>query len=288
MIGRAVAYGAITIVNAIACGLGAALGVKLWTKATVKLTDEAGKIEGKIVSDRTENPNLMVETVKQVLKYFNLENFYGAYVETESNIPIARGLKSSSVAANAITLATLSALNKKVDDLTAVKLGVNAAIKAKVTITGAFDDACASYFGNIVVTDNKTMKIMKIIDVKYDYEVLIHVPSEKSYTAKVNAEEAKLISREIRAIHKLALKGDYWTAMTLNGLAYSAVFGYNPKKALEAIMNGAVAAGLSGKGPAVAAIVPRENVERVAETWQKYGGAVIRTTINREKACVLG
>jgi len=287
MIGRAVAYGAVTIVNAVACGLGAALGVKLWTKATVKLTDNPGKIEGKIVSDLKENPNLIVETVKHVLNYFSLEDVYGAYVETESNIPIARGLKSSSAAANALALATASALNKEVDDLTIIKLGVKAAINAKVTITGAFDDACASYFGNVAITDNKSMKIMKLSEVGGEYEVLIHVPPEKRYKASFNVREAKVIAREVEAIHKIALSGDYWTAMTLNGLAYSTVFGYDPKIALEALMNGAVAAGLSGTGPAVAAIVPKEKIERVAEVWRKHGGTLIRTEINREKAHVL-
>jgi shikimate kinase len=287
MIGRAVAYGAVTIVNAVACGLGAALGVKLWTKATVKLTKNPGKIEGKIVSDLKENPNLIVETVKHVLNYFSLEDVYGAYVETESNIPIARGLKSSSAAANALALATASALNKEVDDLTIIKLGVKAAINAKVTITGAFDDACASYFGNVAITDNKSMKIMKLSEVGGEYEVLIHVPPEKRYKASFNVREAKVIAREVEAIHKIALSGDYWTAMTLNGLAYSAVFRYDPKIALEALMNGAVAAGLSGTGPAVAAIVPKEKIERVAEVWRKHGGTLIRTEINREKAHVL-
>jgi shikimate kinase len=75
--------------------------------------------------------------------------------------------------------------------------------------------------------------------------------------------------------------------MTLNGLAYSAVFGYNPKIALEALQNGAIAAGLSGTGPAVAAVVPKGNVDLVHEAWQKYGGTIIRTEINREKAHVL-
>jgi shikimate kinase len=287
MIGRAISYGAVTIVNAIACGLGAALAVKLWTEAIVRLTNNPGKIEGRIISEPCENPRLMVETVKRVLSYLNLDNFYGAYVETRSNIPIAKGLKSSSAAANALTLATLAALNKKVDDLTIVKLGVKAAINAKVTITGAFDDACASYFGNIVVTNNKTMKVLKFLDVNEEYGVLIHVPQEKKYTASVNAKEAEAISREIKAIHKLALKGDYWTAMNLNGLAYSAVFGYNPKIALDALQKGAIAAGLSGTGPAVAAIVPKEKVDLVHDVWQKYGGSIIKTEINREKAHVL-
>lgn len=289
MIGKAVAHGAVTVVNAIACGLGGALGVKLWTKATVELTDNPSEIKGKILSDPNENPSLIIETVKRVLSYFGLENKHGAYIETESNIPIARGLKSSSVVANAVALATTAALDKKVDDLTVVKLGVEAAIKAKVTITGAFDDACASYFGNIAITDNKAMKIMRRFKVneKEEYKVLIYVPPEKRYTASLNVEKVKAVAKEVEAIHKLALSGNYWTAMTLNGFVYSAVLEYNPQIALEALMNGAVAAGLSGTGPAVAAVAPVKNIDRIIEAWQKYEGEIIQTEINSEKAHVL-
>ena len=38
--GTAIAHGAITVINAIATGKGAALGVDLWTKAYVRLTKE--------------------------------------------------------------------------------------------------------------------------------------------------------------------------------------------------------------------------------------------------------
>jgi shikimate kinase len=287
-VGKAIAYGAVTIVNAISCGLGAALGVKLWTEATVKLTDEPSVIEGKIISDPTENTELIVKTVKRVLKHLALENEYGAYVETRSNIPIARGLKSSSTAANAVALATFDALEKNVEDLMVVNLGVDAAIDANVTVTGAFDDACASYFGNIIVSDNNSRNILKSFDVeKGEDNVLIYVPTEKSYTADSDVERIRMIAREVRTICKGALAGNYWTAMTLNGFVHSTVLGYNPKIALDAITNGAIAAGLSGKGPAVAAIARSENIEDVLRVWQQYNGTIIKTEVNRKKAHVL-
>lgn len=283
-LGRAIAYGAVTIINAISCGLGAALGVSLWTEARVKLTNEPGRIEGKILSDPSESTILIEKTVSRVLKYFGVLDQYGAYVETNSNIPIARGLKSSSVAANAIALATVSALGVKVDDLTVINLGVDAAIEAGVTVTGAFDDACASYFGNIVITDNIERKILRIYRPEEDYAVLIYVPPKKAYTSKSDVKRMRAIAEEIRALHRMALSGDYWRAMTLNGLAYSAVLGYDPSIAIDALASGAVAAGLSGKGPAVAAIVPRDSVNDVRSAWDKYDGEIIETSINREKA----
>jgi len=286
IVGRAVAYGAITIVNAISCGLGAALGVDLKTEAKVKLTDEAGRVEGVILSDPEESITLIKKTVMRVLKYFNLDGEYGAYVETRSNIPIARGLKSSSVAANAIALATVSALGEKLDDITIINLGVDAAVDAKVTITGAFDDACASYLGGVVITDNINRKILKRIEPE-EYTVLIHVPSKKAYTISSDVGRMRLIAREVRAIHKLALSGDYWSAMTLNGVIYSATLGYDPTIAIDAIEAGAIAAGLSGKGPAVASIVSEDHIDDVMLVWERCGGEIIRARINNRKAHIL-
>jgi shikimate kinase len=286
-LGKALAYGAATIVNAISCGLGAALGVGLWTEATVGLTDEPGVVEGKIISDPTENTELITKTARRVLKYLSLENEYGASVETRSNIPIARGLKSSSVAANAVALATFEAAGKSADDLTVVNLAVDAGLDANVTVTGAFDDACASYFGNLVVTDNRSRKIIQRFDVKEKVNVLILVPARKEYTATSNVERMRMVSREVEAIHGMALAGEYWVAMTLNGLVYSAVLGYDQKAILDAIASGALAAGLSGKGPAVTAIVSEENTEKVMKRWRRYDGEIIQTNVNKREAHVL-
>ncbi len=286
-VGKAVAYGAVTVINAISCGFGAALSVDLKTEATVKLTDEPGRIEARILSDPEESPSLIEKTVSRVFERFGLEREHGAIVDTRSNIPIARGLKSSSVAANAVTLASLAALGKKVSDLTAVNIGVDAALDAGVTITGAFDDACASFFGGIVVTDNFGRKIMKKIQPAEKHPILIHVPEAKAYTADSNVRRMKIISEEAKALHRMALRGDWMAAMTLNGLLYSAVLGRDPNTAIDALEAGALVAGLSGKGPAVTAIVPRENISDVKRVWKKYSGNVIETKINTEKAHTL-
>ena len=283
-VGRGVAYGAVTIVNAISCGLGAALGVDLKTEAYAEITNSPGRFECHILSDLNENTELVEEVCRSLLRHFDLHDEYGAIVETKSNIPIARGLKSSSAAANATSLAVLAAIDRDIDDLTLINLGVNAAIRAGVTITGAFDDACASYYGDIVITNNFERKILKRFLVGDDYSVMIHVPAKKAYTANSRIEKMRLISREIEALHRLAAEGYYWSSMTLNGLAYSSVIGYETRVAIDAIEAGAVAAGLSGKGPSVAAVTSPSNKDRIRNAWKEYEGEVIETKINHEKA----
>jgi len=285
---EAISHGAATIINAIATGKGAAIGVDLWTKAKVRLTDQPRIIESTIVSDPTESPVLIENTVKKVLKYFNLEEKFGAKVETLSNIPIARGMKSSSAAANAVALATVTALNKKLDDITIVKLGVEGAIAAKVTITGAFDDACASYFGGIIVTDNLKRRIVKRFKIAEDLAVLFHVPAEKAYTASSDVRRMKGVASLIKIAYRETLKGNHWTALTLNGLIYSSALGYNPSIAIDALLAGALAAGLSGTGPAVTTIVRNEEKDLVKDAWQRYEGEILEAQINHEEAKVVG
>jgi shikimate kinase len=284
---QAIAHGAATIVNAIALGKGAAFGVDLSTKAEVTLTDDPTVIMGEITSDPTESIVLIEKTVKRVFQRFNVEKRFGAKVRTWSDIPIARGLKSSSAAANAIALATVAALSETLDDLAVVKLGVEAAFDAKVTVTGAFDDACASYFGGAVVTDNLKKKLVKRFTLPAGLTVLFHVPSRKAYTGNTDVDKLKLIKPLAKIAYKEAQKGNFWDALSLNGVIYSVVLGYGASVALDALAAGAMAAGLCGKGPAVTAVVADEKVDLVRQALQRYEGSILQTRVNHEKAKVI-
>jgi len=283
----AIAHGAATIVNAIALGKGAAFGVDLWTKAEVKLTDEPKMVKGEITSDPAESAVLIEKTVSRVFQHFSVEKRFGAKVKTWSNIPIAKGLKSSSVAANAVVLATVAALDKKLDDMVAVKLGVDAAFEAKVTITGAFDDACASYLGGVVITDNLRRELVKRALLPDDLTILFYVPSKKSYTCDSDVNRLKTVRPLVKIAYKEAMKGNFWMALSLNGLIYSSALGYNPSVALDALAAGALAAGLCGKGPAVTAVVSSDKIDSVKTAFQCYKGEVRNAHLNHDKARVL-
>ena len=288
MAGKAVAivHGAATIVNAIALGKGATFGVDLWTKAEVKLTDEPGVIITEIASDPTESTLLIEKTAARVLQLFNLEKSFGVKVKTTSNIPIAKGLKSSSSAANAAVLATTTALGKKLSDLEIINIGVEAAFDAKVTVTGAFDDACASYFGGIVITDNLKRELIKQIPLNEDLKVLFHVPPQKAYTIDSNINRLKSVKPLVEIAFEKALEGKVWEALTLNGLIYSSASNFNTAIAIDALAAGAVASGLCGKGPAVTAVVPKDKVDSVKAALQKYEGEILLTQLNCKKAKV--
>jgi shikimate kinase len=281
---EAVSYGAVTIVNAMATGNGAALGVKLWTRAKVTLTSHRGSVLGKNLSDPDEEDGLAEETVKSVFRRLGYTKRLGAIVETQSNIPIAAGLKSSSAASNAVALACVKALGAKTSDIDVVKLGVEASLRAGVTLTGAFDDACACYLGGVVITDNLKRRIIKRFKPGNRFRVLIHVPKWKKYTHDVDPAPLKEIRPIVRFAYREALRGNYWNSLTLNGLAYSNAFGYDTTSTMAALNAGAVAAGLTGKGPAVVAIVRDSDRENIRAVWRRLGGRLIETSINFQKA----
>lgn len=283
---QAICHGAATIINAISTGQGAAFGVDLWTKAQVDLTNEPEIITGRITSDPKEDTGLIQTAVKRVLKHFKETNT-GANVTTWSNIPIARGLKSSSTAANAIVLATIAALDKKIDDKTIINLSIDAAFDAKVTITGAFDDACAAYFGDAVITDNFERKIIKRAKLPQDTEILFHVPSLKSYTADTKPKKMENFKPLVKIAYKEALRGNFWEALTLNGLIYSASIGFDTKLVSDALQAGALAAGLCGKGPATTIVATKEKIDSVRDVIQNYPGEILQSNLNHEKAKVI-
>lgn len=298
----ALCHGAATIVNAIATGRGAAFGIGLEAKVAVELKDATG-----VTALDVKEPELVEACVKNVLKLFPYK--YGATVKVDSKIPVARGLKSSSAVANAAVLATFGALAKKhgqirmlrldkethrqqlsvgedeIKDETILDISVRSAKEAGVTITGALDDAAACYFGGFAVTDNSKNRILRRGEMER-MSVVIWVPEKKNYTKDVDVEALKAFDKELDAAWNLALQGDLYTAMTINGQICSAALDMPRDVAPKAMKAGAVAAGLSGKGPAVVAIM-KGDPDRVLNAWQGLGGSVAETRVNNEKARII-
>jgi len=310
----AVCHGAATIVNAIGNGKGAAFGIKLETKATVELKSSKSITEMGSGLDKgpgsKKGMSLVELCVKKTLEYFKHEE-YGAVVRTETNIPTARGLKSSSVVANAVVLATVGCLAKLYGGIKGMRLpggitrqqitvdgsivnpndlvliGVNAAREAGVTVTGALDDAGAAYFGGFVVTDNTRDKIMQKGEVE-DCEVIILSPDSRTYTKDVDVERTKLFEKEINAVWNMAYSGDIYPAITMNGLVYSAAFGLDTVPVSLALEAGAVSCGLSGTGPAIVALAKtKEIADNIESVWKSLGGEIIRTKTNNQMARII-
>jgi shikimate kinase len=284
--GQAVAHGAVTILNAFATGKGAAMGVDLWTHAKVTLQDGGGASSGTVASDPQVSSKLAVRVVEKVLEYYGYGEKLHGEVVTTSNIPTAVGLKSSSAAANAVALATSSALDREPDDDILVEIGVEASLECGVSLTGAYDDSFASWHGGAVLTDNDRRKVEKVLEVPENTRIIILVPPRQTLTGDLDRRRFAPVKRISELAYFEADNGHIWDALTLNGLAFSAVLGEDPRPALSAIEAGALGAGLSGKGPAVAAAVEEKNSRKVCQAFEKFDGRVIETQPNYSRACV--
>lgn len=276
MTGRGRSHGAGTIVNAIAHGRGAAFGLDLWTEAEVEL-DSSGEIRVRIEGFEGEGTLLAERCVRNVLSKVAGKEGHGAKVTTRSQIPISRGLKSSSAAANAIVLATLDALGVEIEPLRAVRIGTRSAIEAKVSVTGAFDDACASLLGGVVLTDNRTERLVKRARLPDGLKAVIHVPPFQVRKASLPLDRIRAIAPAAEAAFGLARKGRYGEAMLINSLGYASALGLSMEPTYRAMAAGAYAAGLSGTGPATVILVKEGDVDGMRSLFSP--GETIATDI---------
>ena len=298
----AAAPGAGTVLNALATGRGAAFAIDVETRATVRLTD-AERVVGEIAGEPEGDTRLIERCVERCVERFG--DGEGGRVETDSDVPMAAGLKSSSAAANATVLATLSALGVDVvkpaerDDavggssgeragsitfLDACRIGVAAAREVGVTVTGAFDDASASMIGGVVVTDNTADALLARETRSWD--VLVWTPPERAYSADADAERCQHVSAMADLVSELALEGRFGEAMTVNGLAYSAALGFSTDPAVEAMPH-AAGVSLSGTGPSVVAVGESSSLSGLREQWADREGTLIETTTRSTGAHVL-
>jgi shikimate kinase len=285
MDGHAAAPGAGTVLNALATGRGAAFALDFDTAAHVEL-DGSGDIEGAIDGQPDADTDLIERCVDLAVERWGdnpaatadlpARGSVGGTVRTESEVPTAAGLKSSSAAANAAVLATADALGLAgiVDHEDACRIGVEAAREAGVTVTGAFDDASASMLGGLTVTDNTADELLAREEV--DWTALVWTPPERAYSADADAERCERVAPMAELVEELALDGEYGTAMTLNGLAFSAALGFSADPAVEAMPH-AEGVSLSGTGPSVVAVGDPGGLEAVEERWRERPGETLRT-----------
>jgi len=268
MEGQAAAPAAGTVLNALATGIGSAFAIDEYTTATVSLTGESG-VEGQIAGADDADTRLIERCVELVTAQYG--DSQGGTVRTESEVPMAAGLKSSSAAANATVLATLDALDAG-DAVTredAARIGVEAARDVGVTITGAFDDASASMLGGVTVTDNTSDELLARKPREWD--VLVWTPPEKAYSADADVERCAAVAPMAELVAELALDGRFGEAMTVNGLAFSAALGFPTEPAVEAMPH-AAGVSLSGTGPSVVAVGDPADLDPVRDLWADREG----------------
>jgi len=263
--GVGVATGAISIVNALPTGVGAAVGVDLPVRAELELHPSGSSEKWDVqIGDDHRSP-LVIESLTQALRRFAPGTSGRGSLSLRSAVPVGRGLKSSSAVSSAVVLAVARAIDARVSAVDVARVSAQASIEAGVSATGAFDDALAGLSTGIVVTDNARGELLRAIPVEPGLGLAIYVPAEShppspGLRAQFEAE-ALASSRAVRS----AIEGRWTEAMRLNSDVVERVMGYDYRAAragLEAA--GAIACGVSGLGPALVAVATGGRVEAVA------------------------
>ncbi len=275
---KASMHGAVSIVNAIATGRGATLGISLGIDTILEVVPGRGIIfENK---ESSLSARLVRAVIETAVPRSEIEK-NKIRISVSTHIPSGYGLKSSSAISSAISLACSKIFKPKATDIDILRDGVLASIRSKVSITGAFDDACGCYFGGFVVTDNTNIRIIKAEKAPEDLSAIIFIPKSRK---RGNVKKLKILHNVFSQAWNLANNSDYWNAMTLNGLATSSILGSDPRILTDLIESGALGASVSGNGPAIAAVARNDKVSQVKKVFSSLEGTTLVSQINNQKA----
>ena len=274
----ATVHGAISLVNAIANQKGATLGIDLKVVAEIETSPGRGiiiKSENKSLSSRLIN-----KTIEKIISKKDLEK-NKIVITLDSEIPTGYGLKSSSAISSAVALVCAKIFKPKFTDQQILLAGVEASIETKVSITGAYDDACSCYYGGFNITDNAKRKRIHFEKGPANLIAVIYIPKNRK---RGNLKNLKTLSSVFENAWELARKSNYWEAMIINGLATALILNSDPKIITNLIEKGALGASVSGNGPSIAAITKKENEVNIKKVFSNLEGRIIVSKISNKKA----
>jgi len=275
---KATIHGAVSIVSAIANKKGATVGIGLKVEAIMETS------EGKGITIQSENKSLssrlINKTIEKIVSKKDLEK-NKITITLTSEIPTGYGLKSSSAISSVVALACAKIFKPKLTDQQILLAGIDASIETKVSITGAYDDACSCYYGGVNITDNAKKNRTYFEKAPSNLIAVIFIPKNRK---RGNLKKLKILSPIFNNAWELAKNKKFWEAMTMNGLATSSILNSDPKIIVDLIEKGALGASVSGNGPSIAAIVKKENEANVKKIFGSLEGNIIVSKINNKKA----
>ena len=275
---KSVVHGAVSLVNAIATGNGAAVGIDTFVKTTLEVKEGTGiyiTSDNKTISSRLINKVIQNSVPKKQLEKTRLE------LDFQSNIPTGYGLKSSSAISTAVSMVCSKAFQRKFTDKKILKIGVESSIQTKVSLTGAYDDACACYYGGFNVTNNYKRNLVLRRPAPNNLQAIIFLPKSRK---RGNLKKLKNFKPAFEKAWELAKNGDYWNASILNGIATSSILNSNPELIFKLIEKGAIGATISGNGPSIMAITKKGHNSNIKKEFSSLEGNIIISNINNKKA----
>ncbi|MCE4613548.1 MAG: shikimate kinase [Desulfurococcales archaeon] len=272
------ATGAVSVLNAIPTMIGGAVGIELRVRAQAWVGEHVKSLEGYSIvygRKRSIEARILKAVASSVGEIVGQEPRFRVVVESE--VPVASGLKSSSSLVVSMIRALLDAMGFGGSCEEAALAGVKASKMARITVTGAYDDHLAVACSGVFITDNRYLKVLRVYEPE-KYHVAIWLPNHAYEASTRDPSVFRKYARPYAIAAELALKGDWLKAMALNGVLTSLVTGVGLEAVERALLSEhVIAAGVSGKGPAVFAVTRDPGI--IQEIWGDLGGVTIVTAL---------
>jgi shikimate kinase len=265
---RTEAGSALTLLNAIYADFGAALGLDI--PCHVEVTE--GK--GLTINTIPQNPTDLINSCFEILTEETGVTISNIEVSTYSPLPSERGLKTSS----AISCALISSLNDYYDLNLQVKqiiqFAAKASIRAGVSITGAYDDAYASFTGGLVITENKTSLPVHHVDIETTDEICLIIPNLTTSKNSIDVSQYYMPEHLQKEIVKNILDEYLDNAIRINTDFYAPKLLSNPGIVNDLHELPCRLVGLNGAGPSLFAFCTYNEVNSfirsVKESFPDY------------------
>ena len=270
VLGRGSANGGVSVLHAAGLGKGCSIGIDLSTEVSL------------VVGEAEVSPD----------EHGILDSVMGVWIESgyprpddtgwrvSSEVPIGQGLKSSAALACAAAMALNEASWTALSDFDIVDIAVAAQRRSGCTITGSMDDAWAAISPGWKLVDpiqSSRDSVLLEGDIDEGLTVLIALRGPRS--AKVQSDsfsnQGKIFERAMASLSS----GSVLSAMSVNGMAVAAATGDDEALRVcnSVIARGAIAAGVSGSGPAIAIVCYEQGVEQLTDFLTESNMRVIHS-----------
>ncbi len=280
MRGLAETFGAITLVNALPTGIGAAAAIDLPVRVGATLTPAApGRVR---VARGTSTP--LVERSAGAAAERYLGEPADVLLEIDSEVPFGQGLKSSSAVSSAVIGAIANAAGSRPTPEEVAHLSADVSQTIGLSATGAFDDAFASITGGAAVTNNPVRKVLRRLELPDGLDVVLWNPGGMHPPSPSARARFAAVSEEGQAVVDAILSGDPFEAMRRNTVLVERAMGYRYRDLRETLeAAGAIASGVSGLGPTLAIVVPDDACERVRSLLPSAGNYLRTASFRRAR-----
>jgi len=276
---------AITVANALSTGIGCAAGIELYAEAQVEVERQTSDPSSALDIPASARSPVVEEALRSGLSRYFPEGGVRARLSLVSEIPVARGLKSSSAVSTAVLLAVARAAGRQPPPLEVGRASAEVGRKVGVSATGALDDALAGLVPGFILTDNPRGELLHRSTADPGWGVALYIPRESHPPSPnlVSAFASERMAGELVA--DAARDGDWATAMRLNSDLVERTMGYaygEIRARLRA--EGAIASGVSGLGPTLAAIAPFDRLPDLLRVFPADGARKLIVPFTRSSS----